>query len=265
MTGVDVHAHVLAEDTVAVTGAGYRPFAAPVGDYLRHLGAVGLSRGVLVNPSAYGQDHTVLLAALRAHPDRLRGVAVLPSTVESSTVEELHAAGVRAVRVQDRLAGGLPVAELPAWLPRLAELGWHAEVWTDLAEHGDTVLAAVESARVPVLLDHLGNLPPGDEGTATLLRLLDAGPCWVTLSGAYRLAPGLAEAGAAARLADRVAAVLDAAPDRVVWGSDWPYVAPPGPVPAAADHRAVLDAWLPDPRVRERVLQDNPAVLYDWG
>jgi predicted TIM-barrel fold metal-dependent hydrolase len=98
-----------------------------------------------------------------------------------------------------------------------------------------------------------------------LRTLLGSGDCWVTLSGAYRLAPGVPEAEAAERLTARVEAVLDAAPDRVVWGSDWPYVAAPGPVPTAEDHRAVLDTWLPDPDVRRRVLVDNPRRLYGLG
>ncbi|WP_232667250.1 amidohydrolase family protein [Pseudonocardia sp. TRM90224] len=261
---VDVHAHVLEAPPTPFENVAYQPFAAPVADYLTHLDDLGFARGVLVNPSAYHGDHTVLLAALRAHPDRLRGVAVLPSTVDDTVLDELHDAGVRGIRVQDRMRGGLAIDELPRWLPRLAERGWHAEVWTDLEEHLPAVRAAVESGVAPVLLDHLGNLPPGGSGTATLLELLRAGPSWVCLSGAYRLSPGAAEADAAAPLVDRVATIIETAPDRIVWGSDWPYVAPPGPRPTLADHESVLARWLPEPDVRERVLATNPALLYGW-
>lgn len=261
---VDTHAHVLDAGGSGVAGAAYQPFAAPVTDFLAHLDALGFARGVLVNPSAYGDDHRLLLAALRAHPDRLRGVAVVPSTVDDAVLDELHEAGVRGCRVQDRMAGGLPIAELPALLPRIAERGWHVEVWTDLTEHAGVVRSAIESAIAPIVLDHLGNLPAAVEGTGLLRELLDAGPCWVTLSGAYRLAPGLPEEAAARLLLPRVEAVLAAAPDRVVWGSDWPYVAPPGPRPTSDDHAAVLDCWLADEDVRARVLVDNPRALYDW-
>lgn len=265
---VDVHAHVLAAPSGTVDQVAYQPFAAPVSAYLAHLDQLGLNRGVLVNPSVYHQDHTVLLDALRAHPDRLRGVAVVPSDVDDAVLDELHEAGVRGARVQDLMPGGLPIDELPALLPRMAERGWHLEVWTDLTEHLPVVRAAIESGQVPILLDHLGNLPAAaadpDRGTATLRQLLGAGPCWVTLSGAYRILPGRTEAQAARALQHRVAAVLDAAPDRVVWGSDWPYVAPPGPRPTADDHRSVLEAWLPDDELRRRVLITNPAVLYGW-
>lgn len=265
-SGVDVHAHVLAAPQRPVEGVAYQPFAAPVSEYLAHLDALGLARGVLVNPSAYRQDHTVLLDALRAHPDRLRGVAVLPADVDDAVLDEMHEAGVRGCRIQDRMPGGFPIDELPALLARVAERGWHVEVWTDLTEHLPAVRAAVESAEAPVVLDHLGIQPGADveRGAAIVRELLAAGPCWVTLSGAYRILPGVVEAEAARRLRPIVESLLAAAPDRLVWGSDWPYVAPPGPRPTTADHTAVLEAWLPDDDARERVLDANPAVLYSW-
>jgi 2-pyrone-4,6-dicarboxylate lactonase len=267
VTGVDVHAHVLAAPERPVEGVAYQPFAAPVSEFLAHLDGLGLARGVLVNPSTYRRDHTVLLDALRAHPDRLRGVAVLSSTVDDAVLDEMHEAGVRGCRIQDRMSGGLAIDELPALLTRIAERGWHVEVWTDLTEHLPVVRSAVECAQAPILLDHLGIQPGSDveRGTAIVRELLGAGPCWVTLSGAYRVLPGLTEAEAARMLRPTVDALLDTAPDRLVWGSDWPYVVPPGPRPTAADHAAVLEAWLPDDEIRERVLRTNPAVLYGWS
>ena len=264
---VDVHAHVMTGPAAGVSGAAYQPFEAPVQSYLAHLDALGVHRGVLVTPSTYGQDNTVLCAALRAAPERLRGVAVIDPDVQDDALAELDAAGVRACRVQDRMAGGVSVTALPTLLQRVAPLGWHIEVWTDPREHRELLRGAAAGARI--VLDHLGLLPappPGEPDPAIpLLReLLGAGDCWVTLSGAYRLVPGTTDGVAARALLPRVEAVLDAAPDRVVWGTDWPYVAPPGPVPTPADHCAVLDAWLPDPGLRRRVLADNPARLYRW-
>ena len=265
---VDVHAHVMTGRSTGVPGAAYAPFEAPVADFLAHLDGLGLAAGVLVTPSAYGTDNAVLVDALAAAPERLRGVAVVD---EGQDLVSLHRAGVRAVRVQDRFAGGAPVAALPDLLRRGASVGdrpWHVEVWTDPRDHLEVLAAGLATGRV--LLDHLGLIPaprPGrsDPAIPVLRTLLGTGDCWVTLSGAYRLAPGVPEAEAAERLTARVEAVLDAAPDRVVWGSDWPYVAAPGPVPTADDHRAVLDTWLPDPDVRRRVLVDNPRRLYGLG
>jgi len=263
----DVHAHVMTGPVAAVPGAAYAPFDAPVERYLAHLDDLGLARGVLVTPSAYGAANAVLRDALRAAPDRLRGVAVLGPDADDDELAELDAAGVRACRVQDRFAGGTPVTALPAMQDRLAGLGWHVEVWTDPREHVALLRAAADRGRL--VLDHLGLVPapgPGEpDPVVPLLReLLGAGDVWVTLSGAYRLVPGTPEGTAALALRGRVEAVLDAAPDRVVWGTDWPYVAPPGPLPEQADHRAVLDTWLPDAELRRRVLVDNPTRLYGW-
>ncbi|WP_459161948.1 amidohydrolase family protein [Pseudonocardia bannensis] len=261
-----MHAHVMTGPTPGVAGAVYQPFEAPAADFLAHLDGLGLARGVIVNPSVYGDDHTVLLDALRAHPDRLRGVAVVGTDVGEARLRELHESGVRACRVQDRFAGGADIRELPALLDRIGPLGWHVEVWTDPREHLGLLRDAARRGRI--VLDHLGQIPapaPGDADPAVpvLRELLAAGDCWVTLSGAYRLSPGEPEAVAARALHQRVRAVLDTAPDRVVWGTDWPYVAPPT-VPTPADHRAVLDAWLPDQDLRHQVLVDNPAHLYRW-
>jgi predicted TIM-barrel fold metal-dependent hydrolase len=251
----------------AVAGAVYTPFEAPVDRYLAHLDGLGLARGVLVTPSTYGDANDVLRDALASAPDRLRGVAVLAADAPDEELAALDAAGVRACRVQDRFAGGTPVTALPAVQHRVRGLGWHVEVWTDPREHVALLRTAAGLGRI--VLDHIGLVPapgPGEADPAVpLLReLLAAGDVWVTLSGAYRLAPGTTEAAAAPALRERVEAVLDAAPDRVVWGTDWPYVAPPGPTPTAADHHAVLDTWLLDPDLRQRVLVDNPARLYGW-
>jgi predicted TIM-barrel fold metal-dependent hydrolase len=267
-SSTDAHAHVMTGPVGAVPGAAYTPFEAPVEQFLAHLDRLGLQRGVLVTPSVYGPNNAVLLDALRTAPDRLRGVAVLNARDEDDVLAELDAAGVRACRAQDSLLRGDHLRGLLALQDRVRGFGWHVEVWTHPWAHRDLLRTAAGRGRL--LLDHLGLLPappPGEQDPAVpLLRdLLNAGDVWVTLSGGYRLLPGARETDAASALRRRVDAVLTAAPDRVVWGTDWPYVNPPGPAPTPADHRAVLDNWLPDPGIRHRVLVDNPAVLYQWA
>lgn len=267
---VDNHAHVMVAGQRGVDGAAYLPFSAPVESFVAHLQGMGFSRGVLVTPSTYGTDNTVLLDALGSSPDYLRGIAVVPPTIDDASLDRLHAAGVRGCRVQDRMAGGLPIDALPKLASRIGSRGWHVEVWTDLVAHGDVVRACLRDSPTPIVLDHLGNLPapsPGEEdsGIAVLRDLMSYDTCWVTLSGAYRLAAPLAEARAAEVLQGRVDALLSLAPDRLVWGSDWPYVRPPGPVPTDSDHLTVLDHWLPDVSLREQVLVKNAAALYDWS
>lgn len=266
----DCHAHVMRADAPSsVPGARYQQSDAPVGSYLGMLNELGLQRGVLVTPSTYGADNDVLVDALGRAPGRLRGVAVVAPDCSDALLDALHEAGVRACRVQDRFPGGVAVRALPQLAARVAHLGWHVEVWTDLREHLDWLPAAIAASPVPVLLDHLAFLP-ADVGVderpmRELLTMATDGAAWVALSGGYRLAPGQTEASAARILEPRVAAICDRAPHSIVWGSDWPYVAPPGPVPATEDLRQVLELWLPDERLRRQVLVDNPARLYDFS
>ena len=232
----DAHAHVMTGPARGVPGAAYAPFEAPVERFLAHLDRLGLQRGVLVTPSVYGANNTVLLDALQAAPDRLRGVAVLDPNDGNDVLTKLDAAGVRACRAQDNLLRGDHLRGLLALQDRVHDLGWHIEIWSYPWAHRDLLRAAAGRGRL--LLDHLGLLPapaPGEPDPAVpLLReLLAAGDVWVTLSGAYRLVPGTAEGAAAAGLRERV--------------------------------EAVLDDWLPDPELRQRVLVANPARLYDWA
>lgn len=265
----DAHAHVLQPGVQShVPGARYEPFEAPVQQYRSMLAEAGLGRGVLVNPSTYGSDHTVLLAALRTAPEALRGVAVVPPDVDDETLVEMHAEGVRGCRLQDRFAGGVDVGCLSDLAGRVARLGWHVELWTDLREHLEWLPAAVARCPTAVVFDHFGFLPPevgvADPAMRELLAMVRDGAAWVTLSGAYRLTPGATERVAAEALTPRVEAFCEAAPGRLLWGTDWPHVAPPGPVPTREDSREVIDLWFPDPELRQQVLVDNPADLYDF-
>lgn len=266
----DAHAHVLQPGAQShVPDARYEPFDASVRLYRAMLGELGFERGVLVNPSTYGCDHTVLLEALRSAPDALRGVAVVPPDVDGDVLVEMHETGIRGCRVQDRFAGGVDVRHLPALAGRVGSLGWHIEVWTDLRDHLDWLPRAIARCPTAVVFDHFAFLPPDvqmtDRAMRELLAMARGGSAWVTLSGAYRLTPGAAERVAAQALAARVEALREAARDRLLWGTDWPHVAPPGPIPTQADRTDVLDLWLPDSVLRQQVLVDNPAILYDFA
>lgn len=265
----DAHAHVLRPGAQShVPGARYEPFDASVRLYRTMLAEVGFERGVLVNPSPYGCDHTVLLDALRSAPDELRGVAVVPPDVDGDVLTQMHQAGIRGCRLQDRFVGGVDVGHLAELAGRVASLGWHIEIWTDLRDHLEWLPGAVARCPVAVVFDHFAFLSSDvqvtDPAMRELLAMVRGGAAWVTLSGAYRLTPGAAERVAAQALTKRVEALCEAAPDRLLWGTDWPHVAPPGPVPTREDLAEVIDLWLPDPELRQRVLADNPATLYDF-
>lgn len=265
---VDVHAHVLDPAATTVPAAAYAPFAAGPDAYLAHLDRLGAARGVLVTASVHGTDNGPLVAALATAPDRLRGVAVVELDVTDDELDRLHGHGVRAVRVQDLFPGGTPLRAVTALGPRLAERGWHVEMWTDLAAHLDDVPALVRACPVPVVLDHMAHLVadrgPDDPALAAAVALAREERVWITLSGAYRLAPDRSPRDASRALGPRVAHLLDEVPDRLLWGSDWPHVAPPNGSPTPDDLRAELDLWLPDPQLRHRVLVANPARCYGF-
>jgi D-galactarolactone isomerase len=235
--------------------------------YLALQRRLGLSRGVLVQPSAYGFDNGLHLAALRElGRARFRLVAVLPPDVPDAVLARLDAQGVRGVRFNLKLGGPLRPDDLLPMARRLAPLGWHCQV--NLGPDQLVGMAGLLRALpCPLVLDHLGQMPqPGGMASAAFAvvrDLLDRGGTWVKLSGPYitsRLGPpGYADAGEVA------AALARAAPDRVLWGSDWPH--PSEPADAKPDDGALLSllrAWVPDADAWRRVLVDNPAGLYGF-
>lgn len=272
----DSHAHVfgpydrfpLAEDR------SYTPAEHPGAAFIAHLDRLGLSRGVLVTPSASGTDNDAVLDALSRYPQRLRGIAVAGEETTDAELDRLHAAGIRGVRInlfrRDGHAvyrNGVGIEVLEALAPRIADRGWHAQIWIhapDLPELAPRLL----KLGLPLVIDHMGRMAAGrgvdDPGFRMLCRMLADGNTWTKISGADRntgLGPPYADIDAFA------AALLAANAERVVWGSDWPHINyfEAREMPDDGALLNLLARWLPDERQRRRVLIDNPAVLYDFA
>lgn len=270
----DTHAHVCgpAEKFPYAAERIYTPPDAPLGAYRALLKALGVERAVLVQPSVYGTDNTAMLAALRETGAGLRGVAVIEPTLSKAEIADMHAAGVRGVRlnVVDRRDGkNLVPTELVAKLVELiAEHGWHLEFLVNFDE-AEGFAEQVKGLPVDIVLGHLGYPKSGaagwpeHPGFASLLRLIDGGRCWVKLTGPYRIS-------AAAdipyedltRAAQKLAA---AAPERLVWGTDWPHVMMKKRMPNDGELADLLHLWVPDTAARARILVDNPAALYGFA
>jgi predicted TIM-barrel fold metal-dependent hydrolase len=267
----DCHAHVFEpEERYPLIGAALYtlPERAGAAEYRRMLDALGVQRGVLVQPSAYGTDNRAMLDALAADKKRLRGVAVVPFEVDPRTLEQLHAQGVRGVRCNivdlKSGAGRLPREELRALAQRVKPFGWHVELLLHVDEfpHLDRELADFP---VDVSFGHLGYAPAASgtqsAGLRALLRLARDGKAWVKLTGPYRLTGQELPYPDVDPFAQ---ALVEAAPNRLLWGSDWPHVMVKSAMP---DDGALLDLlgdWIPDAALRRRVLVDNPAALYDF-
>jgi 2-pyrone-4,6-dicarboxylate lactonase len=262
----DCHAHVVSSNGTAalVPGRSYTPPAAPEPDYLRMLDATGMSRGVLIQISVYGTDNTYLLDVLSRHPDRLRGVAVADSTVTNGQLEVMSHAGVVALRLNVLFGGGVGFSDLEVLAGKAADLGWHLELLMDVKDLPDLV-PRLRKLPVPIVIDHMGHNrpsdPAGDAGRTELLRLLEGGDTWVKISGAYRIdehAPDYPHAAAFAK------ALLQKAPDRAVYGSDWPHVAVPYGMPDTGHLRNLLAEWAGDEGTLHKVLVTNPESLYHF-
>lgn len=262
----DCHAHVFGPAALYPysPARGYTPPDALLAEYLGMHAITGISRGVLVQPSVYGTDNANLLSALKTGGDRLRGIAVVDSSVTDEDLERLRRAGVRGIRFNVVFAGGTPLAEAARLARRVAPLGWHVQLLIDVSHHPhlDREFADFPT---PIVIDHMGHVPApaGLEvaGFQALLRLLDGGRCWVKLSGPYRTSAGDVPYDDVLPFAR---ALVERRPDRLVWGTDWPHPAIPGHSPNAADLVDLLETWIPDAALRRRILVENPADLYGF-
>lgn len=251
-------------------GASVMPERAGAADYLAVQQRLGTRRAVVVTPRPYGTDNSVTLAAIdRLGPTRTRGVAVVRPDVTDAQLSRLHAGGIRGIRftlyTPTHAVVGFDMVERLAH--RVAELGWHVQLhWTaeQIVQH-QTMLMRLPTT---VVFDHLARLPV-EQGTAhpafvVVSNLLEQGRTWVKLSGPY-LNSNQGEPCAYAD-SDAVArAWVQAAPERMVWGSDWPHITERPAAPPTWLMLDVLQRWVPDERVRQRILVDNPAELYAFA
>ncbi|MES2183865.1 MAG: amidohydrolase family protein [Pseudomonadota bacterium] len=265
----DCHMHVYDGRYPAAAGARLRPPDASVADYRRLQQRIGTRRTVLVTPSTYGTDNRCMLVALAELGTAARGVAVVDAAVSDAELARLGALGVRGVRFNLSLGSANTAAELLPLAHRIAALGWHVQLL--MAPDALCALAGVlRRLPVPVVFDHLGRIAPADAGRhpahRLLLDLLGTGRAWVKLSGGYIVSPSHAVDDPA--LAALARSYIDAAPERVLWGSDWPHATASAglhPMPDDAQQLDVLAGWSRDGRTLQGVLVDNPQALYGFA
>jgi predicted TIM-barrel fold metal-dependent hydrolase len=279
----DSHVHVFGPYDRFPLWAGrrYTPGPASVEDLLALQRALGLARVVVVQASPQGTDNACLLDALQRLPaggSQARGVAVIDAHASDADLEAMHRAGVRGVRVNLESAGthdpGVARRLLEEAAARVNPLGWHVQTYTTLPILA-SVAGTIRALPAPLVIDHFGRPVAahgvGQPGFDVLLALVREGSAWVKLSAAYRISehPDDADAAPLAR------ALVDANPDRILWGTDWPHpgggLGPRSPDDVEPffpidDGRALnrLAEWIPDPVRLRKILVDNPARLYDF-
>ncbi len=226
---------------------------------------LGIQRAVLVQPSGYGFDNSRALDAAAEMTLETRLVVVLPLDAPDAEWARHHAAGARGLRMIATQPGGLGLAELERAGARMAELGWHIQ----LLVNPDQLLEAeprLAKLPCPVVLDHMAHCP-ADGGTAqapfqSILRLLRGGRTWVKLSAGYHLSK---QPAPYRDLLPMVHALVAAAPDRLVWASDWPHVTMSNMKLSSTDLFDLLLDWVPDEAARHSVLVGNPTQLYGFA
>lgn len=281
-TTCDCHVHVFdpARFPYAPRRA-YTPPPASVRDLQQLHRDLSVDRTVLVQPSVYGTDNACMLDALQVLGlDRARGIAVVDLVAASDTeLRRLHEGGVRGVRLNLHVSGdGLADAKRQVQAARRLQAlpGWSLQVHASLDLHV-ALLEDYRALELPVVLDHFaGGLlpdPASDDLLGRLLAELRRGHLYVKLSAPERLWAGEGP-GHAARLAREFHA---AAPDRILWGSDWPHTGGSGqrggdaqaiePFRTVHDVQVLRDllACLPDDDARHRLLVRNPATLYGFA
>ena len=223
---------------------------------------LGLEHGVAVQTMLYGNDNACLLDALARCPDRLRGVASVGAGIADSALEELSAAGVVANRFSYMRSPAID----PNLIHRLHEYGWHPQFWFEGAEQAGAWRSTMLNSPGDFVIDHMGWQPcekgVDAPGFRTVLECLDSGRCWVKLSGPNRFSAQPAHPYADTMEFAR--ALIERAPNRVLWGSDWPHPNWWQPMPNDADLLDLLLEWAPDPADRQRILVDNPAELFGF-
>jgi predicted TIM-barrel fold metal-dependent hydrolase len=275
----DSHVHVIGPKSrfPLAPAHQYTPMDAPTEQLAAMLARLHLDRVVLVQPSFYGTDNACMLAAM-AELESARGVAVLPERVGEDTLADLHAQGIRGLRVNIASSGGASIDTIKGAIAAAAWLcerhGWHVQLFVASAAI-EPLAPFLAGLPVDTVFDHFGLIAPGSTNGAlrALVRLLESGKTWVKISGAYRIADDPADP----RI-DLLARMLcKANPERIVWGSDWPHT-PRHDIRKDKrdeelpfqniDTRGLLDLlprWLEDEALLRCVLVDHHARLYDFN
>ena len=265
----DSHIHIISPQFEAAPGwRGEKLIDASVAAYRQFQARIGTERVVVVTPSTYGADNAATLDALHQFGKSARGVVVIDCDAPPADLKTWTALGVRGIRVNfvsPQPWGKTDAARLQKTARIAAELGWHIQIYARGAQIAE-LEPVIAGLPTPVVIDHFGSPDPtggpAAPGFDAIRRRLTSGTTWVKLSGPYISSrsgpPEYADLMAYAR-----AFVADA-PERLVWGSDWPHRGQTGKLPDDAnliDHVAI---WAADEKERHRILVENPKALYGF-
>ena len=254
----------------------YTPESATAAQLLAMHRAVHVSRVVIVQPSVYGTDNSCILDAIKQYGSGARGIAVLPSEVSSTTLDNMERTGIRGVRINLGTGANTSLDDaryrFNSAIEQIGARKWHVQLYASLpiiAGLTELVLASP----VPVVFDHFGGAKAAlglhQPGFDKLLEVLRSGKGYVKISGAYRASDKPPDYPDVMPLAQ---ALIEANPNRILWGSDWPHPdTGAGRKPSDVSPLLRIDdghllnllaTWVPDAALRNMILVENPATLY---
>lgn len=279
---VDCHLHIFEPARFPYSPARrYTPPAATVADLRAFHQAIGVPRTVFVQPSVYGTDNRCLLDGLRQLGNDARGIAVIDKTFSAQQLDDLAAAGVRGVRINLETGGGHDLNQAAKRLDETARQiegrGWAIQIWAALA-----VIAGLERQIMDqphqVIIDHFGLAKVaggvGQAGFDSLLSLMSANKAYVKLSGPYMISQRTDYSD----ITPIAGALIAAAPERVIWGSNWPHTSGATRSPDAKPtdiepfrkeddgySLGLVKDWAPEDRLRQMLLAGNPGRLFGFN
>jgi 2-pyrone-4,6-dicarboxylate lactonase len=230
---------------------------------------LNVKRAVIVQASVHGTDNRAILDMVKLSPKKLRAVASVNQNITDKEIEDLHLQGVRGIRVNLVDKGGMPfdsMNEIIKISQRISDLGWHIEFLVHVEDKSINLIKLLDNLHVPSVVGHFGYTKTlkglEDDGYKNFLSFIKDGKCWIKLTGPYRISqeknlPYSDVFPFASKLVEN-------APDRLLWGSDWPHVMQKNKMPNDADLLDLLDDWIPDKLIQKKVLVDNPAYLYGF-
>tara|TARA_X000000950_G_scaffold7763_1_gene8504 strand:+ start:1916 stop:2809 length:894 start_codon:yes stop_codon:yes gene_type:complete len=269
---IDTHVHIFESQFPLFEGRGYNPPNSTLEDLIHLHTTLGVDRVVFTQPSVYGVDNSAILKGMNLLNEKVankaRGVCAIKMDASEASLQELHDQGIRGVRLNLDNKGGMPLelTEISKLEDKIKGFGWHLEYLfpgKDIVE----LEPVLSNASVPVSIGHFAYQPAtagiNADGFKTLLRLVKDGNTWIKISGANRVSetdlPPYDDVLPMAR------ALVEANPDNVMWGTDWPHPNKYEVNPNDGDLVNWFGEWITDDAMRKRIMVDNSEAFYDFG
>lgn len=261
----DCHMHILDHRYPLWSGAALDPPDASVDDYAKVREEIGIARCVIAGPSIYGADNSCTRDAIGSIGIPAKGTAIVTNETTSADIAVLNEAGFVAARFNCIQGGPWKVDDIGPIARRIADFGWHVQVYARPSLVVD-MAALLQSLPTSIVIEHVARIrdPHGEDSAAfsTILKLAERGRTWVKLSSPYLEAD--TKGRQSARFAATVSAFVEAMPERLVWGSDWPH-ATEKKQPDTSALFSQFCSFVGDDRTLERILVENPRQLYGFS